>query len=207
MAAVISRTAWPARRVYAELWSMDVRTKDREGVMRITVASTAEAVDDWAARVAGARVLGLDIEYRPNMQKGGRTNRTSLIQLAAGDEVLLVQMFALGSVPVGLASLLENASVLKTGVGIDGDVAKLKNDWSIEVKGAVDLSTVMMMHHDEPTYLSLAKLSVRLLGVDMCKDRRVVLSNWERRKLSQEQVLYAALDAWVGCECAGVLKL
>ena len=185
---------------------METRTRHREGVMRITVAYTAETVEDWVGRVK-ARVLGFDIEYRPNFQRGGQQNRVSLLQLAAGDEVLLVQLLAVGFVPAGLAAVLEDPGVLKTGVGVDGDVQKLKADWNLAVNGAVDLSFVMQEHHGEPSYLSLAKLSSKLLGLDMCKEKKVVLSNWEKPRLTREQVVYAALDAWVGSECAAVLGL
>ena len=205
MSELISRSAWPIRRLVGEFWSLEMRTKHREGVMRITWAYTAETVDDWVQRVK-ARVLGFDIEYKPTFERGCKQNRASVLQLAAGDEVLVVQLFALGGFPAGLCSLMENERVIKVGVGVNGDVQKLKADWDVVVNGAVDLSSVMQECHGEETYLSLAKLASKLLGIDMCKNKKVVLSNWEKPKLTRDQVVYAALDAWVGSECAAASR-
>lgn len=46
------------------------------------------------------RPIGLDIEWKPNFQKGGTENRTSLMQLADGKNIVLVSKRS--SVCVGL---------------------------------------------------------------------------------------------------------
>jgi ribonuclease D len=129
------------------------------------------------------------------------THLPTLLQICAGDSVLLVQLFLVGEIPASLVGVLENEAIVKAGVGIDADAKKLKADWNVSVRGAVDLSRQMEILYAEPTYLSLAKLCARLLGVDMCKVKRIVTSNWEAPYLSCAQIVYAALDAWVGCEC------
>ncbi|KAJ1472348.1 hypothetical protein T484DRAFT_3439544 [Baffinella frigidus] len=53
---------------------------------------------------------------------------------------------------------------------------------------------------------SLAKTTLALLGITLCKARRIRMTNWERRPLSLAHEVYAALDAWVGAEALSVLE-
>lgn len=43
----------------------------------------------------------------------------------------------------------------------------------------------------------LASLTARVLGFELPKPRKVVMSNWEARRLSQGQIVYAALDVLI----------
>ena len=181
------------------------KTKQREGEIGIVVAKSEEMVNLWVESVAGCKVIGLDIEYKPNFKKGCPLNKTSLLQLSAGDCVVLIQLFQVKCIPNSLAKLLEDPSITKAGVGIDDDVKKLLHDWKVTVRGAVDLSKLMQTKYLEPTYLSLAKLSLKLLDLDMHKRKKISISNWEKPQLTPEQIQYAALDAWVGSECFSVL--
>jgi ribonuclease D len=173
--------------------------------MGVVVAKSEEAVNAWVKGVAGCRAMGLDIEYRPVFKRGIPQSKTSVLQLSVGDSVLVAQLLQIGGIPSALAELLEDGSVAKAGVGIDEDVRKLLRDWHVTVRGAVDLSRLMQTQCAEPSYLSLAKLSLRVLGLDMCKQKKITLSNWEKKNLTTEQIRYAALDAWVGSECFAVL--
>jgi len=69
------------------------------------------------------------------------------------------------------------------------------------VQGAVDLSAWRQEAQPGTRYLSLQKLVAAVLGADMCKDKRVTLSDWAAHTLTPKQIAYAALDAWVGGEC------
>jgi ribonuclease D len=115
--------------------------------------------------------------------------------------VLLVQLLKFSRIPQSLARLLADEGIAKAGVGVDGDVRKLYQDWGVQVQGAVDLSAWMQELQPGTPYLSLRKLVAAVLGADMCKKMRVTLSDWAARTLTPTQIAYAALDAWVGGEC------
>jgi hypothetical protein len=111
--------------------------------------------------------LGFDLEWRPNFIAGQSQNPVALVQLAAADRVYLFQIVAwarpshnrpltpeqkesraremLGD---GFVEVLTNPAILKVGVGISGDVAKLAGDYGIELKGALDLSVFANMRKD-----------------------------------------------------------
>lgn len=182
------------------VWEAAFETGRRRGAMLITVASTAGEVDAWVARQdPPRRVMGLDIEWKP--AEAGLQSRTSLLQLSAGDDVLLVQLFEVKHIPESLVRLLKNEKIAKAGVGIDEDVKKLLRDWGVRVCGAVDLSAWRQRAQPGTWYLSLQKLVAKVLRANMCKDKSVTMSDWAAHTLTQEQIAYAALDAWVGGEC------
>jgi hypothetical protein len=191
--------------------TMNFRTIGRTGKMRIQIANTPAKADAWIQKFVidrKVKELGFDIEWKPNWQRGQAERKASLLQLAARDEVLLVQMIHLkpAATPPLLAQVLCDARIRKAGVGILQDAKKMAKDWKSPVEGLVDISDELKSRQcpdaGTPTpkgdSISLARASAKVLGIDMCKRKPVVMSNWEARSLSQAQILYAALDAWVG---------
>jgi ribonuclease D len=170
--------------------------------MRITVADSPKHVDEWVQQHiidCSVKILGLDVEWKP-VYGGYRISKAALLQIAAEDEVLLVRLFHLqpNGVPPLLTKVLGDEKIRKAGVGVEEDGAKLLTDWGVRVEGIVDISEQLQTLEGEENYLSLAKVTLRLIGVDMCKDHKVTMSNWELKVLSRDQILYAAIDAWVG---------
>lgn len=53
----------------------------------------------------------------------------------------------------------------------------------------------------------LGSLTARVLGFELPKSRRVSMSNWEARRLTQGQVVYAALDALITGQIFRALRL
>ena len=103
--------------------------------------------------------------------------------------------------PAGLLHVLQDASIRKVGVGLQQDADKLKADWEAEVVSCVDLARAAKA--EGLTHLtSLAKCSLHLLGLAMCKSKKIRMGNWERHPLSHAQTAYAALDAWIAAKGA-----
>ncbi len=89
----------------------------------------------------------------------------------------------------------------KVGVGILEDALKLEAAWGIPVLGRTDIAqlasergAVVSAPNLSPGLKTLANA---ILGVDLAKPKRVVMSNWACQRLSAQQVEYAALDAWM----------
>ncbi|KAI3622738.1 werner syndrome atp-dependent helicase-like [Moniliophthora roreri] len=84
--------------------------------------------------------LGLDLEWKPTYVKGAPENPVSLLQLASKATAYLFHLSQIKAFPERLRYILENPYILKTGVGIQGDVKKLHKDWGVSVVSCVDLS-------------------------------------------------------------------
>jgi len=171
---------------------VDFHTLTRAVSLRITVARSAGEIDAWLDAVRPT-ALGLDIEWKPMFHRDLPPNRASLLQLAFGDSALLVQLFYVSVTPA-LRAVLANNTIPKLGVGVTGDVAKMRTDWGVEINGAQELGTGQ----------SLAKVAFAATGVKLSKKKKISKSNWEYPILSTSQVVYAALDAWVAAETFAV---
>ncbi|NXX41954.1 WRN helicase, partial [Tricholaema leucomelas] len=100
--------------------------------------------------------------------------------------------------PKGLKRLLEDETIKKVGVGIEGDQWKLMSDFEIRLKSFVELADVANEKLKCKEIWSLNGLVKHLLGKQLLKDKSVRCSNWEEFPLNEEQKLYAATDAYAG---------
>lgn len=139
-------------------------------------------------------VLGFDTESRPSFKKG-KSYPTSLVQFAASEFVVLVR---LSKVPLGrtLAKLLSCPKIIKVGVAIHEDIRLLQKLYPFEAGGIVDLAE--MARRLDIKAQGIRTLAAHILGGRITKT--VQCSNWEKEKLSYQQIRYAATDAWVGRE-------
>merc|ERR1711978_1370 len=123
--------------------------------------------------------------------------------------IILIRMHLLKTIPPELICIMINNKILKCGVGIYNDAAKLRHDYNIDTYGCVDINDIFPSTDEHTQILSksvyatdttfgLNTLSKILLGHDMkYKDKNITISNWERTKLCQKQCHYAADDALI----------
>jgi hypothetical protein len=123
-----------------------------------------------------------------------KENKASLLQLSCNDDVLLIQLFQV-PVPQRLRDVLADERIKKVGVGIMGDALKMQRDWGVVINGIVNLGQGR----------SLAKVAYAATDIKLSKKKKICLSNWENKILSNAQIIYAALDAWVASESFTVM--
>ncbi|XP_006900730.1 PREDICTED: probable exonuclease mut-7 homolog [Elephantulus edwardii] len=162
-------------------------------------------------------VVGVDLEWKPLFQGAARPS-PSLVQLALEGRVLLLDLHSLSQPPGGqgeqalwqlLSRLFSDPSITKLGYGLEGDLRSLGAvcpalaDADKAVRGVLDLQLVhQRMRADTgspckgsaraPRGLSL--LVQQVLGQPLDKTQQ--LSNWDLRPLREQQLIYAATDAY-----------
>ncbi|XP_053925057.1 exonuclease 3'-5' domain-containing protein 2 isoform X2 [Cuculus canorus] len=160
-------------------------------------------------------VLGIDCEW---VSVDGKANPVSLLQMASCSGlcilVRLPRLVASGqSIPKTLLDIMADSAVLKVGVGCWEDACKLLHDYSLPVKGSVDLRYLATRQRKDllDNCLSLKSLAEKVLNCPLDKSLHVRCSNWEAEELTQDQVLYAARDAQVSvalfCHLLGFASL
>lgn len=166
----------------------------------VEVIRTQEELDKAMERLRGQAVLGFDTESRPSFRKG-KYYPPSLVQLATADRVYIIQLTWL---PLNdtLASLLGAPDVLKVGAAIHDDVKELQKLHDFTPDGIVDLGDMAKDLGLETR--GLRSLAANILGVRISKAARC--SNWAGKKLQNQQIVYAATDAWIGRELYFKLK-
>jgi werner syndrome-like exonuclease len=124
--------------------------------------------------------------------------------------VAKLMSFATG-MPPALAALLQSPSVIKCGVNITGDSHKLHLDYGFHLHGMADLNkenSLRSKYHVDGEHIShtLAELCEALLQRRLPKPGDIRCGNWDAWRLSSEQQLYAARDAYASLLVAEAMQ-
>jgi len=201
---------------------------------RVTVAYTPKAIDAEIRRVffsgdadtetspsSSLRLIGFDIEHKPETRKGAAPS-VHLVQITSpgGDECLLLHVAAAGlsamteprarrEVP-HLVRLLGDARVVAAGVGVGGDLDRLRRSHAtLFCSGAfnpntatpassvrtLDSQAVHLFYHPEAAGASVARLAAEHALATSAQSKSVTMSDWSLAPLAPRQVAYAAEDA------------
>lgn len=160
----------------------------------IRIIKTAEQAENACAILLKEKVLGFDIETRPAFNKG-QSYLPSLLQLAGTKVVFLFQLSQCGLTD-RIIALLSKVDLIKSGVAVNQDLTELQQILNFKPAGFVDLGEIAkskgLPHH------GLRGLTAYLLKFRISKSCRT--ANWGVHQLNQNQIRYAATDAWVGRE-------
>ncbi|KAM6072825.1 bifunctional 3'-5' exonuclease/ATP-dependent helicase WRN isoform 3-T4 [Theristicus caerulescens] len=154
--------------------------------------------EDIRQSLSDGAAVGFDIEWPPSYTKG-KMAKIAVIQICVNEEkCYLFHISSMSGFPKGLKRLLEDETIKKVGVGIEGDQWKLMSDFEIKLKSFVELADVANEKLKCKETWSLNGLVKHLFGKQLLKDKSIRCGNWEEFPLNEEQKLYAATDAYAG---------
>ena len=160
-----------------------------EGSVRLVVAPAdlQRAMQD----ICQESVIGFDTETRPAFKRG-QSYLPSLVQFATADAVYLLQVQQ-GDYSGAMREIFSSEKIIKAGVSVADDLLNLKKLSDFEEKAVVDLGMVAKRHGLKQT--GVRNLAGIFLGMRIPKG--VKTTNWAVRRLTPQQIAYAATDAWV----------
>ncbi|CAN8324357.1 unnamed protein product [Cochlearia groenlandica] len=184
---------------------------------RILYSKSASEVDKRAMQllkvletkrdVSGKAIIGFDIEWRPSFKKGVLPGKVATVQICVDNNYCHVMQIIHSGIPQSLHRLIEDSTLVKVGIGIDGDSVKLFHDHGVSIKDVEDLSDLANRKiGGNSKKWGLASLTETLVCKQLLKPNRIRLGNWEARPLSKEQLQYAATDAYASWHLYQVLK-
>ncbi len=144
--------------------------------------------------------LGFDTETKPAFKKGEKY-KTALLQLANDSVAYLIRLHYIRQFKQ-LRDLFENPEVLKVGAAIAHDLKELQQVFPFRHTGFVDIQTIAKQKGLKN--LGLKKMTEEVFNATLYKGPK--MTNWERQVLTEEQMLYAATDAWIGLKLYRELK-
>jgi len=179
-----------------EINKLEIRQFEGE----VRVIGDRAAFSDAMQEINKYDILGFDTETKPAYKKGVN-NRVALIQVATTDVAWLFRINRIG-IPDMLKSFLEDETLLKIGAGLADDMQRLRQLVQFTPGGFIDLQKYVEAFNIESK--SLKKMAAIILGYKISKSQQ--LSNWESDSLSDQQLRYAATDAWVCLEMYHALR-
>lgn len=157
----------------------------------VTVISRPRDVHAAVDYLRDECLLGFDTESRPSFRRGDN-HPVALLQLAGAEKVFLFQLQLIEHLEPVLA-LLGDPAIRKTGVAIRDDIRKLQEIGWFEPANFVEISD--LSRRLDVGVTGLRNLSAMFLGYRVSKGAQV--TNWARPDLTDQQITYAATDAWI----------
>ena len=135
-------------------------------------------------------VVGFDTEARPAFSPG-ESYPPSLVQFATASAVYLLQVQH-QDLHGAMAEVLSSEKIIKVGVSVTDDIRNLKNLLEFDERSVVDLGKVAKRHGLKQT--GVRNLAGIFLRARIPKGAKT--TNWAVRRLTPQQIAYAATDAW-----------
>lgn len=161
---------------------------------RIEVVETIDALNKACKELSKHTIIGFDTETRPSFT-AGVTNKVALLQLSTEECCYLIR---LNKLPLTreIIAILSSKTICKIGADVRNDIVALNKLRHFTPNGFIELQNEVGKYGIEDK--SLRKISGIVLGKKVSKAQR--LSNWAANKLTPQQQMYAATDAWVCIE-------
>lgn len=161
----------------------------------IIVVDQRDKIADSIKEIKLESIIGVDTETRPTFKKGA-LNKTALIQIATEKKVYLFRLNKIGFSFL-LSDIFENPKIKKIGIAVLQDMKELSDQFKpFNHSNVTDLNILCKTLKFEN--IGARNLTAMLLGFRISKRQQT--SNWEATELNENQLRYAATDAWVARE-------
>jgi ribonuclease D len=157
---------------------------------KITLVDDLSKVYSAIQELRKNTIVGIDTETKPSFTRGTH-HKVSLVQISSLDHCFLFRLNLI-DFPAALAEFLSDKDVLKIGLSLRDDLIGLYKRHIFKPAGFIDIQTIAKNYGIME--LSLQKIYAILFGSKISKSQR--LTNWENTELSEQQLRYAATDAW-----------
>lgn len=184
-------------------WQYTLYEGPKAEKVKVHYCKSLETSERIAKRFLNERVIGFDIEWKPQASaKEGIRKNVAVIQLASEDRIAIFHLarFSKGDsidelVAPSLRRIMESASITKVGVSIKSDCTRVRKFLGINSRGLFELShlykLVKYATNDvkkiNKMLVSLATQTEQHLLLPMYKDESVRSSDWSE-DLNYEQI-------------------
>jgi ribonuclease D len=171
----------------------------------IHVPTTKEAFASAAAAIKAESIVGFDTESKPTFITGDVSKGPHVVQFALHDRAYLFQVHRAEGLPF-LIELLESNAVIKVGFGLKSDSGQIFKKLGVKFGGVVDLNTVFSMQGYRKEMGARAAVGT-VFNQRLAKSKKITTTDWSQRELTQQQMLYAANDAYAALKVLEALDL
>ena len=170
---------------------------ERLGMHRITLVSTGAQAQAAAQRLQAMPVWGFDTESKPTFRVGEVSTGPHVLQLATLEHAWVFQLHDADCRAVA-AELLALPGFVKAGFGLGDDKKRVRSKLGIEPQGILEINTLFRQlgYRKE---MGVKAAVATLFCQRFIKSKKASTSNWALPVLSEQQLVYAANDAFAAC--------
>ena len=154
-----------------------------------------------AEQFNSAKELGFDTETRASFRKG-EIYKVALLQLSTDNDAYLIRLHGIKNFD-SIKTALENPNIIKAGVAIRDDLKNLQKLFKFIPQNFVELQDLAKKKGLQN--FGLKGMTEEVLQARLSKAAKI--TNWEVPKLTDQQILYAATDAWIGLQLFRAISL
>ena len=171
----------------------------------IHVPASKQEFESAAAAIKAAGIVGFDTESKPTFVVGDVSEGPHVVQFALHDKAYLFQVHRAEGMPF-LLDLLHSDEVIKVGFGLKSDSGQIFKKLGVKFGGVVDLNVVFSMQGYRKEMGARAAVGL-VFDQRFAKSKKTTTTDWSQRELTQQQMLYAANDAYAALKVLEALKL
>lgn len=158
-----------------------------------------------AAAIHAAGIVGFDTESKPTFAVGETSDGPHVVQFALHDRAYLFQVHRTAGHPF-LLDLLQSERLLKVGFGLRSDRKHVLARFGVHFDGVVDLNSVFSARGYQKE-MGVRNAVGLVLQQRFAKSKKVTTTNWAQHALTEQQILYAANDAYAALKVLEALRL
>jgi ribonuclease D len=174
-------------------------------LQHIHVPQTEDQFASATADIKTAGIVGFDTESRPTFVTGDISEGPHVVQFALHDKAYLFQVHRTEGLPF-LIKLLQSDEVIKVGFGLRSDSGQIFKKLGVKFGGVVDLNTVFSMQGYRKEMGARAAVGL-VFKQRFGKSKKITTTDWSQHELTQQQMLYAANDAFAALKVLEALGL
>ena len=177
---------------------------DRLGMHRITLVNTGAQAQAAAARLQATSAWGFDTESKPTFRVGEVSTGPHVLQLATLDHAWVFQLHDADCCSVA-AKLLALPGIAKAGFGLGDDKKRIRSKLGIEPEEIVEINTLFRQlgYRKE---LGVKSAVAVMFNERFIKSKKASTSNWALPSLNENQLIYAANDAYAAMRVYAALQ-
>ncbi|SIS74266.1 3'-5' exonuclease [Neptunomonas antarctica] len=171
---------------------------------QIIVPETIAEFEAATADLMRCRFVGFDTESRPTFQKGEASAGPHIVQLTTLEHAYIFQLYREESHRF-LTEIIESTHTVKVGFGLKSDKSHLRRKLGVTPKAILDMDKVFRQEGYRKELGVKAAVAI-LFQQRFQKSKSATMSNWGAGVLKNNQLLYAANDAYAALKVLSVMN-
>lgn len=162
---------------------------------QIVIPESKEEFISAANEIINSKIVGFDTESKPVFIKGEKNDGPHVVQFSLLNKAFIFQLHHKHCLH-SLLEIFQSDTVVKVGFGLKSDKAHIYNKFAVRLNAVLDLNSAFREKGYRGQIGARGAVAI-VFNKKFNKSKRISTSNWARPCLSENQLLYAANDAYV----------